>query len=66
MVGVVIEELAIGADPRRWGDVGFAVKEDRATVGSVCLRFTAGEGVLGWQLDGNEEEIGRASCRERV
>jgi|SRR5829696_1076868 len=57
MVGVVIEELAIGADPRRWGDVGFAVKEDRATVGSVCLRFTAGEGVLGWQLDGNEEEI---------
>jgi hypothetical protein len=54
----VIEELALGADPASWSEAGFNVEGDSATVGSVQLRFTSGDGIAGWRLAvGEAEEI---------
>jgi glyoxalase/bleomycin resistance protein/dioxygenase superfamily protein len=57
MVGVRIEQLAIGADASRWADAGFAVERGGTRVGEVVLGFTEGEGIRAWRLRGLEGEI---------
>jgi hypothetical protein len=57
MVSVRIERLAIGADASYWAQAGFAVERGVTRVGQVALRFTGGEGVRGWRLQGTDEEI---------
>jgi hypothetical protein len=56
MVGVRIEQLAIGADPSRWADAGFVIEDRGARAGEVVLHFTEGEGIRGWRLMGTEGE----------
>ena len=57
MVGVRIEQLAIGADPASWADAGFSIEGDACRVGTVGLRFTDGQGIRGWRLEGSEVEV---------
>jgi hypothetical protein len=57
MVGVRIEQLAIGADASNWAEAGFAIAGDGARVGEVALRFTGGDGIRGWRLEGIEGEV---------
>jgi len=57
MVGVRIEQLAIGADASSWADAGFAVDAGGARVGEVALHFTEGEGIRAWRLEGIDGEI---------
>jgi glyoxalase/bleomycin resistance protein/dioxygenase superfamily protein len=57
MVGVRIEQLAIGADASRWAEAGFAVERGGTRVGEVALRFTRGDGIRGWRLEGRDDEI---------
>jgi hypothetical protein len=53
----VIEGLAVGADPAAWDRAGFAVEGEATRVGSVPIRFAAGEGILGWRLSASDAEI---------
>ena len=57
MVGVRIEQLAIGADASSWADAGFAGDAGGARVGEVALHFTEGEGIRAWRLEGIDGEI---------
>jgi hypothetical protein len=52
-----IEQLTIGADPAAWRSAGFAVEGDATRAGGVNLRFTPGDGILGWRLNRDASEI---------
>jgi hypothetical protein len=52
-----IEQLTLGADPARWVEAGFAIARDAALVGMVRLQFAPGEGLIGWRLASDDEEI---------
>jgi hypothetical protein len=57
MPGRLIEQLTIGSDPEPWSEAGFDLAGGGMTVGQVQLAFADGEGVLGWQLTGVEDQI---------
>ena len=51
-LGPRLEQLTIGAAPGTWAAAGFTVAGDQAAVGTVRVRFEAGEGLTGWRLEG--------------
>jgi hypothetical protein len=57
MAAIEIQQLTIGADPTAWNRAGFAVDGDGTKVGAVDLRFTSGDGILGWRLTSGQGEI---------
>ena len=57
MPGRLIEQLTIGSDPAPWAEAGFAAAGGDIAVGETRLAFADGEGVLGWRLDGVDDEI---------
>lgn len=51
--------LRVADDPATWEALGFAVVDDAVTVGGVRIELAgseAGEGILGWTLDGAETD----------
>jgi hypothetical protein len=57
---VVLTGLVIADAPATWADLGFAVHDDTLRVGGVAIRLAgrgAGEGILGWSVDGLNSDV---------
>ena len=51
----VLVELEVADPPRAWAAAGFAVGDDRCTIGAVRLRFVGRDerrGIVGWSIAG--------------
>lgn len=49
--------LRVADDPETWEALGFAVRDGRVRTGGVAIELAgrdAGEGILGWTLDGDD------------
>ena len=52
-----IEQLTIGADSAAWRRAGFGVEGAETRAGGVNLHFAQGDGILGWRLSRDADEI---------
>lgn len=57
---MVLAGLRVADDPATWEGLGFAVSEDRLVVGGVTIELAgsdAGEGLVGWSVDGLDSSV---------